>query len=91
MKIYGDREAKVFFEEADNTFLDLHNSSDYKKAEFRIVLLLIENNSQFKNNLKHFNLDAKFHSSFACFRASSGYLTITQGSNSTRRVAPSSL
>ena len=35
MKIYGDREAKVFFEDADNSFLDLHNSLDYKKAEFK--------------------------------------------------------
>ena len=33
MKIYVDREAKVFSEEADNTFLDLHNSLDYKKAK----------------------------------------------------------
>ena len=33
MKIYGDREAKVFSEEADNTFLDLHNSLHYIKAE----------------------------------------------------------
>ena len=33
MKIYGDREAKVFSEEADNSFLYLHNSLDYKKAE----------------------------------------------------------
>ena len=31
--IYGDREAKVFSEEADNSFLHLHNSLDYKKAE----------------------------------------------------------
>ena len=38
MKIYGDREAKVFSEEVNNTFLDLHNSSDYKKAEFRIFI-----------------------------------------------------
>ena len=38
MKIFGDREAKVFSEEANNTFLDLHNSSDYKKAEFRIFV-----------------------------------------------------
>ena len=41
MKIYGDRQAKVFSEEADNTFLDLHNSSNYKKAEFRIVYYLL--------------------------------------------------
>ena len=39
MKIFGDREAKVFSEEANNTFLDLHNSSDYKKAEFRIFII----------------------------------------------------
>ena len=38
MKIFGDREAKVFSEEANNTFHDLHNSSDYKKAEFRIFV-----------------------------------------------------
>ena len=33
MKIYGDREAKVFCEKKDNSFLDLHNSLDHKKAE----------------------------------------------------------
>ena len=33
MKIYGDREAKVFSEEANISVLDLHNSLDYKKAE----------------------------------------------------------
>ena len=33
MKICGDREAKVFSEETDNTFPDLNNSLHYKKAE----------------------------------------------------------
>ena len=40
MKIYGDREAKVFSEEVDNTFLDLHNSSDYIKAESKNCFII---------------------------------------------------
>ena len=40
MKIYGDREAKVFSEEKDNSFLDLHNSSDYKKAESKNCFII---------------------------------------------------
>ena len=40
MKIYGDREAKVFSEEVDNTFLDLHNSSDYTKAESKNCFMI---------------------------------------------------
>ena len=38
---------------ADNTPLDLHNSSDDTKAEFNIVLLFIQKNSLYKNKLKH--------------------------------------
>ena len=40
MKIYGDREAKVFSEEADNSFLDLHNSLDYIKAESKNCFII---------------------------------------------------
>ena len=40
MKIYGDREAKVFSEEVENTFLDLHNSSDYIKAESKNCFII---------------------------------------------------
>ena len=40
MKIYGDREAKVFSEEADNTFLDLHNSLHYIKAESKNCFII---------------------------------------------------
>ena len=40
MKIYGDREAKVFSEEADNSFLFLHNSLDYKKAESKNCFII---------------------------------------------------
>ena len=40
MEIYGDREAKVFSEEADNSFLYLHNSLDYKKAESKNCFII---------------------------------------------------
>ena len=75
MMIYGDREAKVFSEEADNTFLDLHNSLDYKKAESKNALLLIKIILSLKNNLKHSYLDVKFLSSFAGFIVSSGNIS----------------
>ena len=45
MKIYGDREAKVFSEDADNTFLDLHDSLDYIKAESKNCFKIDYNNS----------------------------------------------
>ena len=40
-------------DKVDNTLRDLHNSSDDTKAEFSNVLLFIQNNSQFKEKLKH--------------------------------------
>ena len=40
MEIYGDREAKVFSEEADNSFLDLNNSLDYKNAESKNCIII---------------------------------------------------
>ena len=54
----------------DNTLQDVHNSSDDAKVEFNnnIVLLFIQNNSQFKNKL----IDVQFIFNSACLSASLG-------------------
>ena len=48
---YGDRRG-CYPAEADNTLRDLHNSSYGTKPNSIIVLLFIQNNSQFKNIAK---------------------------------------
>ena len=56
VKNYGDQR-RMFSAKADNTLQDLHNSSDRTKAECNNCLLFIQNNLQFKNELKLAYLD----------------------------------
>ena len=57
MKNSADQGGSLLSALVDNTLQDLQNSSYPTKAEFNnCFIIFIQNNSKFKNNLKHANL-----------------------------------